>query len=70
MHAAASYAHLELLEYLLSAGGNVNVTDGDGDTPLFTCETLPAARWLVEHGADVGHRNGEGETVSRRGAWS
>lgn len=63
MHAAASYAHIELLEYLVSAGGDVNVKDADGDTPLFTCETVDAARWLVEHGADAAHKNGEGLTV-------
>lgn len=64
MHAAASYAHLELLEYLLSVGGDVNLADDDGDTPLFTCESVDAARWLVEHGADAEHRNEEGLTVS------
>lgn len=63
MHAAASYAHLELLDYLLSQGGNVNITDDDGDTPLFTCETIEAAQWLVEHGADATHKNEEGLTV-------
>lgn len=65
MHAAASYAHLELLAYLVSVGGDVNLPDDDGDTPLFTCESVDAARWLVEHGADAGHRNGEGMSVSR-----
>lgn len=63
MHAAASYAHLELLNYLLSVGGDVNLTDDDGDTPLYTCESVEAARWLVEHGADAGHKNEEGMTV-------
>ncbi|KAL1409711.1 hypothetical protein Q8F55_003707 [Vanrija albida] len=60
MHAAASYAHLQLLEYLVSVGGDVNLPDDDGDTPLFTCESVDAARWLVEHGADAAHKNDEG----------
>ncbi|BEI87200.1 hypothetical protein CcaverHIS002_0705460 [Cutaneotrichosporon cavernicola] len=64
MHAAASYAHLQLLEYLVSVGGNVNLPDDDGDTPLFTCESVDAARWLVEHGAEVGHRNAEGVSAA------
>lgn len=63
MHAAASYAHLDLLEFLVGAGGNVNLPDDDGDTPLFTCESVEAAQWLVEHGADAAHKNGEGLTV-------
>lgn len=63
MHAAASYAHLPLLEYLVSVGGDVNLPDDDGDTPLFTCESVDAARWLVEHGANAAHRNDEGQTV-------
>jgi ankyrin repeat protein len=65
MHAAASYAHIELLEYLVSAGGDINLADEDGDTPLFTVETVRAAQWLVEHGANAAHMNEEGLTVSR-----
>lgn len=64
MHAAASYAHLELLDYLLSVGGDVNLADDDGDTPLFIVESVAAARWLIEHGADPRHQNEEGLTVS------
>jgi ankyrin repeat protein len=64
MHAAASYSHLDLLAYLVSVGGDVNLGDDDGDTPLFTCESVAAAQWLVAHGADAGVRNEEGLTVS------
>jgi hypothetical protein len=41
----------------------VNVTDGDGDTPLYTVEDVPTARWLVEHGAAINVRNAEGLSV-------
>lgn len=64
MHAAASYAHIPLLEYLVSVGGDVNLADEDGDTPLYVVESLPAAQWLVEHGADASHKNGEGKTAA------
>jgi len=37
----------------------VNVTDGDGDTPLYVVEDIATARWLVEHGAIVDRRNNE-----------
>ncbi|KAH7930190.1 hypothetical protein BV22DRAFT_1001143 [Leucogyrophana mollusca] len=60
MHAAASYAQLAVLEYLVSRGGDVNITDDDGDTPLYTVETVETARWLVEHGATVDRENNEG----------
>ncbi|KAF8322540.1 ankyrin [Clavulina sp. PMI_390] len=60
MHAAASYGHIELLEYLISRGGDVNVTDEDGDTPIYTVESVQVAQWLVDHGAMVDRRNNEG----------
>jgi uncharacterized protein len=46
-----------------TAGGDVNVTDEDGDTPLYTVETLEVAQWLVEHGAIVDRVNAEGISV-------
>ena len=39
------------------------MTDEDGDTPLYTVETLEVARWLVEHGAIVNRVNAEGISV-------
>ncbi|TFK40312.1 ankyrin repeat-containing domain protein [Crucibulum laeve] len=60
MHAAASYGQIEVLEYLVSRGGDVNITDDDGDTPIYTVENVDTARWLVEHGAIVDRRNQEG----------
>jgi hypothetical protein len=65
LHAAASYAQLEVLTYLLVKGGNINVTDNEGETPLFTAESVATARWLVEHGADPKVQNLEGQTVRR-----
>ena len=64
MHAAASYAHLELLEYLLSKGGDINLTDEDGETPLFTVESVEFAREMVERGADPTRQNEDGLRVS------
>lgn len=60
MHAAASYGHLHVLEYLISQGGDVNITDEDGDTPLYAVENVETARYLVEHGAVVDRRNADG----------
>ncbi|KAI0734186.1 ankyrin [Fomitopsis betulina] len=60
MHAAASYGQIHVLDYLVTQGGDVNVTDGDGDTPLYVVENIETAQWLVEHGATVQMQNSEG----------
>ncbi|KAJ6531740.1 ankyrin repeat-containing domain protein [Mycena capillaripes] len=60
MHAAASYGQLQVLEYLISRGGDVNIEDGDGDTPIYTVENVETARFLVDHGAVLERQNSEG----------
>ncbi|KAF7330503.1 hypothetical protein MVEN_02489700 [Mycena venus] len=60
MHAAASYGQLQVLEYLISRGGDVNVEDADGDTPIYTVENVETARFLVDHGAVLDRQNSEG----------
>ena len=62
-HAAASYGHIELLDYLISRGGNVNIADEDGDTPLYTVESIGVAQYLIEHGATTDRRNSDGQSV-------
>ncbi|WVQ78100.1 hypothetical protein IAT38_000181 [Cryptococcus sp. DSM 104549] len=64
MHAAASYAHLPLLTYLLSKSGNPNLPDSDGETPLFVIESVEVAQFLVAHGADPAWKNEEGQRAS------
>ncbi|KAI0049762.1 hypothetical protein FA95DRAFT_1556459 [Auriscalpium vulgare] len=59
-HAAASYGHLHVLDFLISRGGDVNVADSDGDTPLYTVENLQTAQFLVDHGALVNRANNDG----------
>lgn len=41
----------------------MNVTDSDGDTPLYVVENIETARYLVERGATVDRRNIEGVSV-------
>lgn len=55
---------MELLSYLISVGGDINLPDAEGETPLFTVESIEAARFLVENGADVELRNEDGVSVS------
>ncbi len=45
------------------AGGNVNVSDEDGDTPLYTVENIETAHFLVDNGADHMRRNHQGLSV-------
>ncbi|KAK9478528.1 ankyrin repeat-containing domain protein [Lipomyces japonicus] len=64
LHAAASYSHVDLLRYLVSNGGEINLTDEDGETPLFVVETAATAKVLVEElKADWRVRNVEGFTA-------
>lgn len=44
-------------------GGDVNIADSDGDTPLYTVENLETARFLVQQGAVVARHNNEGISV-------
>jgi len=49
---------------VLDHGGDVNIEDNEGDTPLFVAETVETARCLVEElGADINHQNDVGLTV-------
>ncbi|TYJ57199.1 hypothetical protein B9479_002114 [Cryptococcus floricola] len=66
MHAAASYAHIPLLTYLLTSGGNPNITDDDNETPLFVVESLEVAQFLVGNGADPAWKNSEGATAGEQ----
>lgn len=50
----------------LNSGGDVNITDDDGDTPLYTVENIETARFLVDHGALVARQNIEGISVNTR----
>jgi hypothetical protein len=42
----------------------MNLPDSENETPLFTCESVECARFLVDHGADIHWKNDDGVTVS------
>lgn len=43
----------------------MNITDEDGETPIYTVESVEVAQWLVDHGARLDIRNSEGLRVSQ-----
>lgn len=64
LHAAASWGRLEVLKYLHSQGGDMNITDDEGDTPLFSVEDVQTAKLVIELGGDPKHQNNEGQTAA------
>jgi ankyrin repeat protein len=68
VHAAASYNQLPVLRELIHTyHADVNITDEDGETPLFATEKAEVAKCLVEElGVDVSIRNEEGKTAEEK----
>lgn len=65
IHAAASYGHIGLLKTLISRGGDINVQDNEGDTPLHHVEDVKTAKIMItELGADYKLKNNEGQTAA------
>jgi uncharacterized protein len=77
LHAAASYGHIPLMKALVQKYNvDPNLTDEDGESPLFYAESLDVVKGLVEElGADVSLRNHEGVVAADKisedgeGAW-
>lgn len=65
LHAAASYGHRDLLKLLVQKGGDINVQDNEGDTPLHHTEDVETATMMVEQlGANPKLKNAEGQTAA------
>lgn len=65
VHAAASYGLIDLLKLLVSKGGDINIQDSEGDTPLHHVEDVATAKFMVEDlKADYKMKNNEGQTAA------
>lgn len=66
IHAAASYGHIDLLRKLIERGGDINIQDEEGDTPLHHVEDINMAKILVEEfKADWKIKNAENQTAAQ-----
>ena len=62
---AVTYSSLEVVQYLISQGADVNAGKGIGDTPLHVAVFQSSdniVKCLVAHGADVNGRDNAGNT--------
>ena len=64
LHSAASYNQIEVMRWLFAQNVDVNAPDNDGDAPIHHCDTMSAAKILLEEGkADYKIINNEGKTA-------
>lgn len=64
IHAAASYGHIGLLRRLIERGGDINIQDNEGDTPLHHVEDVKTAKVMIEElNSNWRIKNKEGQTA-------
>jgi hypothetical protein len=67
LHAAASYAHIDLLRTLVEKFKvSPNIADEDSETPLFYTEKVEVAQALLDLGATLTHKNDDGQTAEEK----
>ena len=54
---------VEVAQFLLSRGADVNAINEDGKTALFSVSNVDTCRFLIENGARVNHVNNKHETA-------
>lgn len=66
LHYAALRGHLDVAEYLLSKGANINARDNASETPLYEAATEGYAdlvKFLLSNGADLHIQSGSGSPI-------
>ncbi|KAF2771717.1 hypothetical protein EJ03DRAFT_268200 [Teratosphaeria nubilosa] len=67
VHAAASYEHADLLNALVrDFNVDANIKDEDGETALFSVESVAMAKALLDLGVDQRLKNIEGQTAAEK----
>jgi hypothetical protein len=55
--------HVPIIHPPSHQGGDVNIRDSDGDTPLYSVESMDTAQYLINHGALIDIKNYENLSV-------
>ncbi|XP_065647040.1 myotrophin isoform X2 [Hydra vulgaris] len=66
IHCAADYGQLEIIDYLISIGANINVVDKHGNSPLLNAVYeghTSCVKLLLDKGADKNIKSPSGETA-------
>lgn len=66
MHCAAYNGQIDIIEYLMSEGIDVNIKDEEGKTPIYYATKkgkFKAIKYLYEHGADLKTQDDKGDTL-------
>ena len=58
LHSAVELDRIEVVKFLIEAGGDVNAKDKHGYTPLFEAKSIEVAKILIEAGAEINVRVG------------
>jgi ankyrin repeat protein len=68
LHNAVKYKKIEIVEYLLENGADVNIEENDGQTPLFNAAIhnndgdMTITKLLLKKGANINHKDNDGKT--------
>jgi len=65
LHIAANHGNIQLIEFLVNLGANLNAIDNGGNTPLLQidCFDNTVVKILLEYGANPNIENADGRTV-------
>jgi len=70
---ASLFGHIDVVNYLLKFGADVNISNVDKETPLFRAahyDYMEIVKLLIENGADINHKATHKSTVLMTTCWS
>lgn len=63
MHYAAASGNAECVKYLISKGGEVNIRNNKGETPLMKAANIDVMKVLLDNNANINVRDSNGNTL-------